>query len=67
MAEIDLVGASIARIPADTLVGVLSKLRAMAVPIIGGSDDSYGPADAIARSVCRDLERLHRAGGLAHA
>ena len=63
VAEIDLVAAGMASVPADTMGGVLLKLRAMAVPIVADNDE----ARDLALSVCRDLGRLHATGGLANA
>ncbi|MGI4765483.1 MAG: hypothetical protein ACRYGP_10560 [Janthinobacterium lividum] len=61
MFEMDAVAAGMATSPADTMAGVLLKLRAMAVPIVGEDEDSPLPL-----SVCRDLRRMHAAGGLPH-
>ena len=57
VAEIDAVAADMASLPADTMGGVLLKLRAMAVPIVA---DDHEACD-LAVSVCRDLSRLHAA------
>ena len=63
VAEIDLVAAGMAGLPADTMVGVLLKLRAMAVPIVVTNDEAHD----LAMSICRDLSRFHSVGGGAHA
>lgn len=59
VAEIDLVAAGMAGLPADTMGGVLLKLRAMQVPIVADDDEAHG----LALSICRDLRRLHGTGG----
>ncbi len=63
VAEIDLVAAGMASVPADTMTGVLLKVRAMSVPIVASDDEAH----ALALSVCRDLSRFHGAGRPAHA
>jgi hypothetical protein len=55
VSEMDLVAAGMASLPADTMGGVLIKLRAMAVPIIADDDEAHG----LALSICRDLRRFH--------
>ncbi len=55
VAEMDLVAAGMAGLPADTMTGVLLKVRAMAVPIVADDDEAH----ALALSICRDLRRLH--------
>ena len=55
VAEIDLVAAGMASMRADTMAGVLLKLRAMAMPIVATNDEAHD----LALSVCRDLNRLH--------
>ncbi len=55
VAEIDLVAAGMASLPADTMGGVLLKVRAMTVPIVASDDEAH----ALALSVCRDLSRFH--------
>ncbi len=55
VAEIDLVAAGMAGLPADTMTGVLLKVRAMAVPIVATNDEAHD----LAMSVCRDLSRFH--------
>lgn len=60
VAEIDLVAAGMAGLPADTMGGVLLKLRAMQVPIVADDDEAHG----LALSVCRDLRRLADGGRL---
>ena len=55
VAEIDLVAAGMAGLLADTMTGVLLKVRAMAVPIVADDDEAH----ALALSVCRDLVRFH--------
>ncbi len=55
VAEIDLVAAGMASVPADTMGGVLLKVRAMAVPIVADNDEAHD----LAMSVCRDLSRMH--------
>ena len=61
VAEMDLVAAGMAMMPADTMAGVLIKLRAMDVPILRDDDEAHG----LALSVCRDgaLSVLRRATG----
>ena len=54
IAEMDLVAAGMAGLPADTMGGVLLKVRAMAVPIVATNDEAHD----LAMSVCRDLRRL---------
>ena len=51
------------RIDADTFAGVLHKLRAAELPIVGGD----GHAHNLMCSICSDVTRLHAAGRLAHA
>ena len=55
VAEMDLVAAGMASLPADTMDGVLIKLRAMAVPIVADDDEAH----SLALSICRDLRRFH--------
>ena len=54
VAEMDLVAAGMALLPAETMSGVLLKVRAMAVPIVADDDEAHD----LAVSVCRDLRRL---------
>ena len=62
VAEIDLVAVGMAALPADTMTGVLLKVRAMTVPIVASDDEAH----ALALSVCRDLSRFHARGDLAN-
>ena len=62
VAEMDLFAAGMAALPAETMGGVLAKLRAMAVPTVREDDEAHG----LALSVCRDLRRL-QAMGVHHA
>ena len=62
IAEIDLVAAGMASLPADTMAGVLLKLRGMAVPIVADDDEAHD----LALSVCRDLNRLRSIQGGVH-
>ena len=58
VAQMDHLGEEAARLAADTMDGVLAKLRALAVPIIGDEGENAGPGNLIGRSVCRDVERI---------
>ena len=50
------------RIDADTFAGVLHKLRAAELPIVGAD----GHAHNLMCSICSDVTRLHAAGRIAH-
>ena len=47
-----------AALPADTLAGVLAKVRALEIPTCAGCESG------IADSICADIRRLHAARGL---
>jgi hypothetical protein len=58
VAQMDRLGEEAARLAADTMAGVLAKLRALAVPIIGDEGENAGPGSLLGRSVCRDIGRV---------